>query len=172
MADVDEATTYVLSNEDSRLTGKVTTDRGGLTRFGIAQKYHPNLDPTFYTKPRLAALQQAKQVYAVEYARPVHLQEIAAQIIANKVLDIAVNCYFRRAARFVQTALCNIGKKVNIDMVIGPETVADINSVDPNILMKAIIPLLEAFYRTDAIRVGASQNELTSWLRRAARPGI
>ena len=35
MADINKATLYVLHNEDEKMTGKVTTDRGGKTRYGI-----------------------------------------------------------------------------------------------------------------------------------------
>ena len=44
MSDINIATLYVLKNEDSHLSGVVTTDQGGMTRFGIAQRFHPDLN--------------------------------------------------------------------------------------------------------------------------------
>lgn len=172
MADTNSAIVYVLRNEDSRMTGKVTTDRGGRTRFGIAEKYHPHLDATFYTCPSLQALSMAQQVYKAEYAAPLRLGDINAQAIANKLLDIGVNCGLGVAARMAQTGVSTLGAHVEIDGKLGPSSIAAINQVDPAKLMGQLIVLSQEYYRMVAAKVSASPNEIASWLTRAGKAGV
>src|SRR6185437_7955591 len=96
MADVLQAVTFVLRQEDSELTGKVTenkTDKGGRTRFGVAEIFHPNLPFLgFYdTLPYKEALQLAYQTYIEEYVNPLQLDKISDQEVANALLSFAVN---------------------------------------------------------------------------------
>jgi len=44
MADFKKAIEFVLRHEDAKLSGAVTHDSGGTTKFGISQKAHPNID--------------------------------------------------------------------------------------------------------------------------------
>lgn len=172
MANVVASVKYVLRNEDRKLSGVVTHDSGGKTRYGVAQKFHPNLDPTFYTCDKDHALIWAEAVYTDEYARPLHLGDIVSQPMANKLLDIAVNCGVGIAAGMAQTAVCDLGQHVEIDRKIGPASIAAINAVDSNAMMNRIIVLSQNYYRVTAIKQHASPNEIASWLTRAGRPGI
>ena len=172
MADINKAIVYVLRNEDRKLSGVVTTDRGGTTRFGVAQKSHPNIDPTFYTCPVVDALAMAQKIYATEYAAPLHLGDIISQPTANKLLDIAINCGVGIAAKMAQTAVTTLGTPVAIDEHLGPASVAALNKVDPDKLMGQLIILSQQYYRDVAVRDHASANEIASWLTRAGKPGI
>jgi len=49
MADFKTAFLFTLQHEDSTRSGKVTVDAGGRTRFGIAEKFHPDLSEEFFT---------------------------------------------------------------------------------------------------------------------------
>jgi hypothetical protein len=49
MADFKPAFLFTLQHEDSTRSGKVTIDAGGRTRFGIAEKFHPDLPEEFFT---------------------------------------------------------------------------------------------------------------------------
>jgi lysozyme family protein len=171
MADVDVAIMYGLRNEDARLSGKVTADEGGKTRFGIAQKFHPDLDPTFYTCPVAQALPWAKKIYTEEYASHLGLAQITTQAIANKLFDIGINCGIGQAAKFAQTAASDLGQHVTVDEHLGPASIAAINGVNQGLLMSRLITLLSNFYRTLAIKQNRSANELASWLTRANKPG-
>ena len=44
MADFKKAIEFVLKHEDAKLTGEVTHDSGGTTKFGISQRAHPLVD--------------------------------------------------------------------------------------------------------------------------------
>lgn len=172
MARTDAAVKYVLRNEDRKLTGAVTYDSGGKTRYGIAQKFHPDLDPAFYTCDKERALAWAEGIYQEEYASPLHIGEIVSQTIANKILDIGINCGVGVAAGMAQNAVCDLGNHIAIDRKIGPITVAAINNADSDKLMDRLIILSQNYYRATAIRQSASINVLASWLTRAGRPGI
>lgn len=172
MADVLIAAAYVLKNEDRRRTGKVTTDEGGKTRFGVAQKFHPQLDEAFYTMPVDQAYEMAREIYANEYAAPIKLKLFASQPVANKVLDLAVNAGNTAAAEILQTAIVAAGTIIVVDKKIGPATVAALNSCDQGKIMDQLIVLSEAFYRKVALRNASPAYELASWLARAAQPGI
>ena len=51
MADFKPAFAFALLHEDATQSGKVTMDAGGRTRFGIAEKFHPDLPEEFFTGP-------------------------------------------------------------------------------------------------------------------------
>jgi lysozyme family protein len=172
MADIGACTTYVLRFEDRQLTGKVTTDRGGRTRFGIAEKYHPVLPTGFYTMPAADALILAKAIYNTGYATPLHLAELTCQPTANKLMDLGVNAGGSVSARLAQTAVCDLGNHIEIDGALGPNTVAALNSVNQPRLMDRLITLSQNFYREQALKLNAPADELQSWLTRALRPGI
>lgn len=175
MADISKAVVYILKNEDSpRHPGLITTDRGGTTRLGIAQRSHPTLRADFFTYGMSYddAVVVATGVYNSDYAAPLQLASVTSQPIANKMLDIAVNCGVGIAAELTQKALNACGHVVSVDRKVGPGTLASINSTDSSALMGQMISLLEAYYRQVAINVHASANEIAAWAARAAKPGI
>ena len=172
MANVNKAILYVFRNEDRTMSGVVTTDRGGKTRFGVAQKFHPNLDPSFYTCPAIDALAQAQQLFKNAYGAPLLISNFVSQPIANKILDIGINCGLDVAARMAQTGVTNLGIPVAIDEHMGPATVAAVNKVDSNKLMSQLIVQSQDYYRKVAIDLKASPDEIASWLTRACKPGI
>jgi len=172
MADINKATLYVLRNEDEKMTGKVTTDRGGMTRYGIAQKYHPNLDPSYYTCPALYALAQAQQLYKSEYGQPLYIGSITSQAFANKLLDLSVKCGAHEAQELAQKVAVSLGATIAIDGHMGPASVAAINKIPESSLITKLIDLAQAYYRRVALIDHASPNELASWLTRAAKPGV
>jgi lysozyme family protein len=175
MADISKAVAYILKNEDSpRHPGLITVDRGGTTRLGIAQKFHPTLRADFFTygMSYADAVIVATGVYNSDYAAPLRLAEVISQPIANKLLDIAVNCGVAISAKLVQEALNALGNKLVVDHQVGPGTLASINSADSSALMGQVINLLEAYYRQVAINDHASANEISAWATRAAKPGI
>ena len=172
VADVNKAILYVLRNEDLTMSGKVTTDRGGKTRFGIAQKFHPELSPTFYTCSNIGALAEAQQIYKTSYCAPLFIAGITSQPIANKLLDIGVNCGLDSAGIMAQTGANTLGAILKVDGKLGPVSVAAINKVDANKLMGQLIVLSQIHYRAVALRDHASPDEIASWLTRAGKPGI
>lgn len=159
MADVKEAIDFTVRQEDSGFTGAIVAlpgDRGGRTRFGLAERFHPDLVRSGYydldeagepTVLHDAALAIAEQVYADEYAAKLCLDGIESQEIANRLLSFAVNEGPHEAVVLAQRACQALACAIVDDGLMGPATVAAVNSLDPDKWVRANRALQEAFYR-------------------------
>jgi len=96
---------FVMNHEDPHRTGKVTEDAGGRTRFGIAQKFHPELPEEFFTGPAEDALKRAEEIMRRDYWQSMRLDEINNQNVANKLFDMAVNMGVHQAGVYAQRAV-------------------------------------------------------------------
>ena len=105
MADFKAAFLFTLQHEDSTRCGKVTIDAGGRTRFGIAEKFHPDLPEEFFTGPAEDALSQAEKIEQREYWDTLRLSEVENQTVANKIFDMGVSMGVRQAAVYAQRAV-------------------------------------------------------------------
>jgi lysozyme family protein len=77
---------YLMNFEDSHpVSGRVTTDWGGLTKYGISQKAYPGLSIPSLT------IADAEAIYLKDYWR---FNDVSSQVIANKLFQIAVNLGF------------------------------------------------------------------------------
>lgn len=133
MADVDQAIAFVLREEDAALTGAITDrgdDLGGRTRFGMAEKWHPALAATtFYSSmQRGEALALAEATLDREYVRPMWLDQVVSQVVANAWLSFAVNAGQVTAALWMQRALNRLQPNaVTVDGMAGSATIAAVN---------------------------------------------
>ncbi len=103
--------------------GKVTTDDGGRTRYGIAEKFWgAMLPPDFYTTMSpVHARMFASGFYDTRFWEPMHLSSMRHQFVADYILSIAVNCGIEQVVKWLQ-----MGLNVPIDGILGPETLAAI----------------------------------------------
>lgn len=136
MADVKIAIEFVMKQEDPMLEGNVqndTTDTGGRTRFGIAERSHPHLTGTgfFDNMNRASALALAEYTYNYEYAKPLSIVEIVSQTVANALLSSAVNFGSLPAVKMLQRCLL-----VDQDGQIGPASVRAINASNEIALLR------------------------------------
>jgi len=104
MADFESAFEFVMNHEDPQRSGKVTEDAGGRTRFGIAQKFHPELKPEFFSAPAEDALKQAEEILRHDYWERMRLSDVCNQNVANKLFDMAVNMGVHQAGVYAQRA--------------------------------------------------------------------
>src|ERR1051326_2925202 len=95
----------------------VTTDRGGLTKYGISKRQYPDLDIANLT------LDQARRIYETDYWNKCRCDSLPARL-AVCVFDAAVNEGQGTAIRMLQRAV-----KVLDDGMIGPSTIAAAHSV-------------------------------------------
>lgn len=176
MADFKIAFTNTLRFEDSTLSGKVTVDAGGRTRFGIAARFHPDLPEEFFTGPAEDALAEAEKIEEAGYWTAMRMDEILDQDVANKLFDMAVNMGVRQAGVLAQRAANGLlhdmpaaagpGRLME-DGVIGAKTLGAINTLDPAIYVQALRDLSAALYRHIASVNPAQAVNLSGWLRRA-----
>lgn len=170
MADFKAAFSFVLQHEDSTRSGKVTLDAGGRTRFGIAEKFHPDLPDEFFTGPAEDALAEAEKIEEHEYWGAMRLAEVEDQNIANKLFDMGVNMGVRQAAVYAQraaNALVASDARVTEDGVIGPTTLAAINAAEPIAYYQLLCELSAAHYRHLAAVNPTQAVNLAGWLKRA-----
>src|SRR5580692_2666746 len=126
---------YMLPNESYPPTdpryGEITTDNdGGLVRFGVNSKSLgiSLIGTTFYTDMgNVAALAVAQDLYQTVVWSAVQGSSINSQRVASKLFDLAVNSGPVEASKLCQRAV-----SVNVDGVIGQQTVTAINSEDEN----------------------------------------
>lgn len=164
MANSDEAIVYVLSWEDPRLTGKITVDTGGRTRFGIAERFHPELTATlFYSSlGSEAALVIAKGIYKKQYCDPLCIDLMSDQPIANKVLSLGVNVGTIPAAKMLQDALHIVG-----DGRIGPLTLHALDIANKPQVLAALKKEAVYYYECLVLNNPALSIYRNGWLRRA-----
>jgi lysozyme family protein len=170
MADFKVAFAFVMQHEDAHQSGKVTTDAGGRTRFGIAEKFHPDLPEEFFNGPAEEALLVAEKIEEREYWKPMRLDEIGNQSVANKLFDMAVNMGVPQAAVYAQRAVNMLAGSARLteDGVIGAQTLAVVNAVNPVAYQQRLCELSAAHYQHVAAVNPAQAENLRGWLKRAA----
>jgi lysozyme family protein len=164
--DLNPLVDFVLKLEDPTLAGHVTTlrgDSGGMTRFGIASKWHPDLVASgFFDEqktPRDEALAIARTTYEEQYAKPLLLDQLTSAPIGARLLAFAVNAGPSEAVALAQRTLCNSDPghiPVAVDGCMGPETVAALNGAFPADFVQDFRQAMAVFYE----RLVAARPEL------------
>jgi lysozyme family protein len=172
VADLNQAIDFVINLEDAGLTGRVTClrgDPGGRTRFGLAERWHPELTATGYfdTMSNVQAIAVAQNVYAAQYAKNLAIPEITSQDVANRVLSFAVNEGQHEAVLLLQRALVACGQAVAEDGVPGPATLAAENACPPQGLVAQIRAVQKQFYIDLVAAKPSLQPELNGLINRA-----
>lgn len=140
----------MMDHEDRHRTGKVTFDLGGKTRFGIAEKWHKDMPPEFWTAPPIDALAMAADVYRDEYWRPIRGFEILDQRVASKCFDLFVNLRPQLAVMMFQNALHSLGQQIAVDGRFGPATLCSLNHTNPDDFLKEVSRLQKSHYEATA----------------------
>lgn len=98
--------------------GKLHTvpgDPGGTTKWGIAQRYHPDVDIKNLTEA------QAQEIARQEYWDKCRCDDLPFPLDIL-VWDAAFNMGTARAGEFLQLSLKTFGGDVQVDGIIGPKT--------------------------------------------------
>lgn len=166
MAYFEPAFDYLMQHEDPGKTGRVTSDSGGLTRWGISQKAYPELDI------RNLTLEQAAAIYRRDYFQPVHGYQLGNQRIASKLLDMAVNMGVKAAVMILQVAI-NIhcaprGALLVEDGMMGSRTIIAVNNADTSLLLTGMQEVSAQHYQEIARKNPSEEQYLQGWLRRAS----
>ena len=138
-------------------------DRGGLTRFGISQRAHSEVD--------LAALDKdgAEAIYALSYYSPLKIAQFVFAPTAMSLFLFGVNTGVREAGKRLQFALNGIGKPLAADGIIGPATVSAANSVRPILLFDRFQEEQREFYRSLVEKDPSQRKWLKGWYNRIGR---
>ncbi len=97
-------------------------DRGGKTKYGISQRWYPDLDI-----PNLT-IEDARAIYKRDYWDFLNLDLIKSDLVSNEMFDTAVNMGPEIAAECAQKA-CTLffPGSLKVDRDIGPKSVEVIN---------------------------------------------
>lgn len=174
MAIFQAAVPFVLDNEDAlwrdpARRGKVTVDAGGRTRFGIAERFHPNLPDSFYTGDAATALVIAQDLLESEYWNPLRLAEVNDQGVATKIFDMSVDMGKSEAARLAQEAAAMKEASAAGTHIVGDLTIKSLNAASPEVLMQRLVMVLRIFYNKLVAQQPQDARELDGWLARADR---
>jgi lysozyme family protein len=172
VAEFKPAFQFMMDHEDAKREGKVTYDGDGRTRFGICEKFHPELPEEFWTCDAAKALSWAQMIYRSDYWAACRLGEIVDQAIASKIFDISVVMGRKEAVTLAQRAanglLLGSAKAPAIDGKIGPQTIAALNSCPPQNVVESLCNLSKIIFCEDAAKHPEKQVDLNGWLNRAA----
>ncbi len=135
-------------------------DKGGPTKFGIAQRWHPNVNVRELTR------EQAIEIYWTRYWLG-HGYDQLPEAIAIKVFDLAVNLGEQTVIVCLQRALRACGIRVKIDGFVGPETAEATHRADPAALMAALRSEAAGEYRCRAARDPEQREFQDGWTSRA-----
>ncbi len=109
-------------------------DPGGLTRFGISQRAHPDVDVAALTEG------EAVEIYRTRYWSAYRLDRLPPAI-AVAALDAVVNQGPRPAIRMLQHAV-----RVEMDGIIGAQTIAACYRADPDELLAGYCARRAVYY--------------------------
>ncbi|MDX1314307.1 MAG: glycosyl hydrolase 108 family protein [Eudoraea sp.] len=121
MANFKKAVEIVFKNEGY---DQIVTDTGGLTKWGISAKAHPNVDIRNLTKA------DAEAIYKEKYWDVIKGDQITDQANAEAIFDHAVNAGPGEATKLAQDSLNALGFNLKVDGGLGPLTLNALNKVD------------------------------------------
>jgi len=155
----EKAFEYVIRNEGGYVFDE--DDGGGETKYGISRRSYPNLDI------KHLSLKDAKKIYFCDFWYKGRFEEIADEAIATQVFDLSVNLGIRASVIVLQRALRSVGKNVQEDGLMGPETLLATMYSEPRSLLAAIKSEAAGYYRQIAAKNPSQQKFLKGWLNRA-----
>ena len=162
MANYASAVNFVLHLEDSTLSGIITTDSDGTTRYGLLDRWHPDLvQAGFYTTDAQTALTMADAAYRTGYWNPIQGDAINSNTVAAQLLSIGVNDSPHEAVWIAQGVL-----GLNQDGVLGPMTLSALNNQDPDTFLASFNAAAKAYYRQVVVEEPQKAGDLQGWLNR------
>jgi type VI secretion system secreted protein VgrG len=126
----DRAFEYTLRNEGGYANHKA--DSGGPTKYGITLKTLSRWRNAVCVENDVMDLtrDEAKAIYKAWYWDPLSLDAAEKLVVATTLFDAAVLFGVRTAAMRAQKVLVIAGKRLTIDGLVGPKTLAALNALD------------------------------------------
>ena len=166
------------SNDNERVLHKNKGELG-LTFFGIYQSAHPTLsiwntiNKALKIEPNIKKagailmkdselLNQVNIFYKREFWDKMRLDEVDSQHIANEIFVFGVNVHWKTAIKVSQKLI-----GVEADGVIGPKTLAAINSFNENTFDREFDQYEIEYYKQIAINKPHIAHNLNGWIYRA-----
>ena len=96
-------------------------DAGGETKYGISKAQYPDLDI------KNLSYKDAQEIYRRDYWNKLQCDSFTDDVISWELFDFGVNAGIEKSARVLQEALNLMGYKVDVDRIIGPQTIHQTN---------------------------------------------
>lgn len=145
-------------DENYVVAENVSSDGGGVTKYGIDQASHPHVDVAHLTRD------QAVAIYAAEWAK--YGIEQLPENIAIAQFDVRVNG--GHATAWLQSALnkCS-GANLTVDGDMGPATITAARNLNPDQERAVLVSFIrQRDARFQAIATGSRAKFLNGWLQR------
>lgn len=155
------------------LEGGWTIDQGGKTMYGVTEStlksYQSRTGKLQGVRIENLTWDQAVQIYAYDYWRPIKGDLIRSQNAAAVIFDYAVNSGPGQAVKDLQRVLNDLGNNLSVDGGLGPQTIAALNKAGEKIV-KPYLARREQFFRYLAEKNPARHaSSLKGWLKRLER---
>lgn len=169
MADFLPAFEAMIRDEGGYVLHNVPGDRGGQTYAGIARNFNPDWPGWEYIdRGDTPPTPMVRNWYHTNYWTPISGDHIISQRIASSIFNFAVNSSApRRPAVAVKLAQIVVG--ATPDGVIGPRTLAALNSYPEDKFIMAYALAQIARYRDIVTRDRSQGKFLLGWVNRALR---
>jgi lysozyme family protein len=171
-----EAVEVVLEHEGGYVAHP--NDPGGATNWGISLRFLQSLGydvgdidcdgdidaEDIKQLPR----ERAIEMYREHWWKKYRYYRIENQEVATKIFDLSVNMGPSEAHKVLQRALHAVGMRyVEVDGVIGPQTIGAVNQAAPAALLAAVRAEAAAFYRARVASNPKLEQFQRGWLNRA-----
>lgn len=165
MSAFDKAIDFIFAVEGYISNHKA--DAGGFTKYGIAQKSHPNIIVKNLT------LDGAKEIYRKDYWSACKCDEFGGNV-GLYLMDFAVNSGVKTAAVALQKCVNRLTTGKNdaplvADGKIGPKTIEAAKRLDQNALVGALHAYRTAYFFGIVKRNPSQQTFLKGWMNRLAK---
>lgn len=143
---------------------EVPGDPGGLTRWGVAQRFHPDVDVRHMTE------EQARNFYHENFWRAVQAPRMPPAVRWD-VFDYAVNRHPDTSIRTLQHAisLCNMARgrmPISVDGRVGPQTLGHLQQLPAERVVRVFRALRSRYYVTRVENKPSQAKFLEGWLDR------
>ena len=174
MSQFPPALDYVLNFEDAARSYANVPDVGGYAIAGINSKSWPASYAAILACEQSSRGPMVATFYQNSFWTPMKLGGLDSQDLANRVLDAGVNMGIGTAIKLMQNA-ANLLKPglVEVDGANGPNTLAAVNSLEPEAILAAFRSLRLGHYQeivdndsSKAVYLGTAQKP-GPWWRRA-----
>jgi len=178
MSDFEQAIKAILKHEGGWVDDP--DDPGGETNFGIsmliirregitpAQCGVKDFSPGALKRMPVSA---AKDIYRKLFWDKYGYSKIEDQTVATKVFDCGVNCGPSRSHAMIQKAVNTIDAEaltpLTVDGILGPATLAAINSIEPAMLVQNMADEMRAYYLSIIAKKPRLAKFKNNWLKRA-----
>lgn len=154
----EKAFTNIIKEEGGYVNSK--KDPGGETNWGISKTSYPHINIKTLTK------EQAEDIYRKDFWMVMRGDEFPNDDLAIEVMEESVNMGTVVAIRFLQTALCVCGQKVEIDGKLGTQTLKAIHNVEPSILLACVKSQSMSYYMSLVHHTPGLRKFLKGWFNR------